>query len=130
MGVFNGLKKALTSKKPASKDWNRLSKPDEVEAVLKASEAKPQLVYKHSHTCGTCLFAKGELEAKFEKLQQKADLFFVNVKQARPVSDGFAEMLQVCHESPQVLIIKEGEAIWHASHSAIKADKALEVLGI
>lgn len=46
---------------------------------------------------------------------------FVRVIEERPVSLALAERVAVKHESPQALLIRDGQALWHDSHEAVTA---------
>lgn len=118
----------LTGTDTNLEQWNVLTDESQIEDVLKASGQKPQLVYKHSHTCGISLAAKERIEESFDEINTKADMHFANVKKSRPVSNRVAKELGVRHESPQVLIIKNGECIWHESHWSIKGEQILTAL--
>jgi bacillithiol system protein YtxJ len=52
----------------------------------------------------------------------------VNVIEDRPVSNAIAERLQVKHESPQALLIKNGKAVWHASHWNVTEDSLAQAV--
>ena len=127
MGFFSAMKKAFTNDKSMVDDWNILTDKAEVPEVIGASKQQAQIVYKHSFSCGICHMAKDEIEKNYEAISAEADMNFVDVKESRPVSNTLAEQTGVRHESPQVLIIEDGEVIWHASHHSIKADAVLEV---
>ena len=118
----------LTGKDTNLEQWNVLTEERQVADVMEASNNKPQLVYKHSHTCGICHAAKERIEESFGEIEKRADMNFVNVKKSRSVSNTFAETLAVRHESPQVLIIKNGECVWDESHWSINGDTISEVL--
>lgn len=128
MGLFKNLKDAFTSDGSGDEMWHAIKQRDEVESVIEASYQKPQLVYKHSHRCGTCLFAKSKLENEAEALEEHADLNFVNVISQREVSNALAEHTGIRHESPQVLLLDEGKVLWHGSHSKVNPAKILEAL--
>lgn len=128
MGFFRAMKKAFTNDKTKHEKWNVLFEEQEVPGLMLASEQRPQLIYKHSFTCGICHMALESIESSFKELEKQADMHFVDVKEARPVSDLFAEELDVRHESPQVIIIRDGVAVWDESHHAIKGDMVLEAV--
>ena len=52
----------------------------------------------------------------------------VEIQKARPVSDGVARVFEVRHESPQALLVSEGEVVWHASHGSITEESLAEAL--
>lgn len=122
------MKNTITGSDTKLEGWNVLSEEDQVDNVLAASGHRLQLVYKHSHTCGICHAAKENIESSFDEIKKHVDMHFVNVKKNRPVSNALAEQLNVRHESPQVLIIDQGECVWHKSHWSIKADAIMEAL--
>ncbi len=75
------------------------------------------VVFKHSNTCGVSSRAYGEMS----KLTFPVGI--VVVQEARPVSAEIERRWQVNHETPQVLIIKNGKAVWNASHFQVKAEE-------
>jgi len=107
--------------------WNEI--PGEgLETLFRNSEEKPQLIYKHSHRCSVCFLAKQELENVAEKISDIADVYMINVVQQRDVSNAIASELNIRHESPQVLILKDGKVSWTGSHWQIKGNKILSNL--
>jgi len=75
------------------------------------------IVFKHSNTCGVSSRAYAEMS----KLTLPVGI--VVVQDARAVSDEVEKRWQVNHETPQVLIIKDGKALWNASHFQVKAEQ-------
>ena len=73
------------------------------------------VVFKHSKTCGVSSRAYAEM-AKLT-----LPIGIVVVQDAQPVSAEIERRWQVNHETPQVLIIKEGKVVWNASHFQVKA---------
>ncbi len=128
MGVFSTMKKAFTNDKIKHENWNVLTEEEELQGVMEASHNRLQLVYKHSFTCGICHMTLENIEDSFDELEEQADMHFVDVKNARPVSNLLADKLDVRHESPQVIIIREGKAVWDESHHAIKGEEILKQL--
>lgn len=108
--------------------WYVLKSISEADEVLDQSNRRPQLIYKHSNRCGTCMFAKSEIEKSSEEIREHADMHFLDVIRNREVSDYLAEELNIRHESPQAILFKDGKVAWHDSHSAIKSNKILEKL--
>jgi len=109
-------------------NWNVLTKSNDLEDVREASKKRPQLLYKHSHTCSICVMAKESIENRMDEIRKKADLNFVNVIEARPVSNAIEETFEVRHESPQILLITDGASVWNTSHFSIKAEAILKAL--
>lgn len=91
----------------------------DVDALLEASHAQPVALLKHSIACS--LSARGRQE--FARLDGEGDppLYTVIVQYAREASAYVAERLGLRHETPQVILIKDGAAVYHASHRAVSA---------
>lgn len=111
-----------------AEQWNKLTDEGAVEKVIRESENKPQLIYKHSGRCSVCLFSKSNLEQHAGDISEVADMNFVDVIGSREVSNNIAEKLNVRHESPQAIVLKRGEVIWHASHGSVKSAQILNAL--
>jgi bacillithiol system protein YtxJ len=75
----------------------------------------PGVLFKHSNSCGVSSRAYGEMS----RLPHPVGL--VVVQHARAVSDEIEKRWQVSHETPQVLIVRDGTVLWDASHFQIKA---------
>jgi bacillithiol system protein YtxJ len=77
------------------------------------------IVFKHSPRCSISLMAKDRLERKWEPEFDQNPVFLIDVLSSRAASNLVSEKYGIEHQSPQVLIIKEGKCIYTASHSAI-----------
>lgn len=113
----------------ANIDWNELVSAEEVDVVLMASNSKIQVIYKHSYSCGICYRAKNSIEKISGEDASGAEFHMVDVIQERSISKYIAEKTGITHESPQMLILKDGEVIWHASHFNVKLENLLEQIG-
>lgn len=94
------------------------------ESVLQQSKEQPLLVFKLSMTCFSSLTAKKELQ----KLQTDLPIYIVIVQMDRKVSNAIESDLGVKHETPQLLILKEGRGIWQATHYHIKKDIVVDAI--
>ncbi len=86
------------------------------EKLLATSKEQPFLLFKLSMTCFSSLSAKKELQ----KLETDLPIYTVIVQMDKAVSRAIEEDLGVKHESPQLLILKDGRGIWQATHYHIK----------
>lgn len=84
--------------------------------LLQNSTTQPFLLFKYSMTCFSSLSANKELRA----LETDLPIYTVIVQTDRKVSNIIEQDLKVKHESPQLLIIKNGKAIWQATHYHVK----------
>lgn len=101
----------------------------DLEALLAASAERPVLVFKHSTTCPVSARAHREWEAFITSpAASKVELAWVRVIEERPVSLALADRVHVKHESPQALLIKDGQALWNTSHRGITAAALTEAV--
>lgn len=95
---------------------------EELEECLKQSEAAPVIIFKHSTRCPISTAALQEMNAYVADAGEGAVPVYLNlVVESRPVSNEIAKALGVTHASPQVFLVSERKALWHASHGAIQA---------
>lgn len=103
---------------------------EELEEVLLVSDTRPQWILKHSTACPISARAFAEFTRYASAVGAMAGgrageatsapgFALVKVIEARPVSDALAVGLGVYHQSPQVLLVHGGRAVWHASHYEI-----------
>ncbi len=89
------------------------------DADLETAFAAPVfLLFKHSLTCPTSAMGFAQYKA-FLAEHPDTPTAWIDVIGQRPLSLGVAERTGVIHESPQALVIRNGEVTWHASHGAI-----------
>jgi bacillithiol system protein YtxJ len=102
--------------------WHQLSSLDVLNAADAVSHQKPVLLYKHSGRCHICSMAKNRLELYWDPARG-IEPYFLDLIAHRDVSNEIANRYQVRHESPQVLLIKNGKCVYHASHGEIDFNK-------
>jgi bacillithiol system protein YtxJ len=93
--------------------------------VLEKSKEEPLLVLKHSTTCPISAAAYQAFGASTADVPK----YFLKVQDSRPVSNEIEENLGIQHQSPQLFLLKDGKAVWQATHHAIRqseVDKAVE----
>ena len=103
---------------------NSLETVADLDAALAHSASRPILIFKHSITCGTSEVAREEIEELSESIDREGlpvDLYVVRVQPARAVSNEIETRMRVRHESPQVLLISNGQVVWRASHFRVTA---------
>lgn len=98
-------------------DWQKLINENQLEELVGKSHERPQLIYKHSTRCGTSSLIKSRLERA--AAPPEMDFYFLDLIAYRSLSDKIEQSFGVRHESPQVLLIQNGECIYHQSHGAI-----------
>lgn len=104
--------------------WNELTLEQQLSELITASQNKPQVIFKHSTRCGTSSLAKNRLERQYSN--DFADFHLLDLLRYRELSTKIADTFSVYHESPQVLLIKNGECIYDESHLSINMDELAE----
>jgi bacillithiol system protein YtxJ len=126
MSIFNSLfGSSEENKAKASKvNWIPLTDLDQLNEIVVLSNAKPIAIFKHSTRCSISRFALKQFENEFDSADA-TDTYFLDLIEHRDVSNEIASRFQVVHQSPQLLLIKNGQSVYDVSHSDIDA-KELE----
>lgn len=111
----------MTSPKP-------LSDTAALEAAIAESRERPVVIFKHSRNCGISCEAYDELQAHIADAAVEASYNVITVQSHRRVSDEAAVLLGIRHETPQVILLRDGVPVWNASHFRITAGELTRVL--
>jgi bacillithiol system protein YtxJ len=98
-------------------NWIPLQTETQLEEIRERSTGRPQVIFKHSTRCSTSAVVKGRLE-RAEK-PDAIDFYFLDLISYRPVSNKVADLFRIDHESPQILLIRDGQCIYDESHMGI-----------
>ncbi|HLP49635.1 MAG TPA: bacillithiol system redox-active protein YtxJ [Chitinophagales bacterium] len=105
------------------KTLNDIAQLDELD---NQSRSRLQLIFKHSTRCGVSSMAKRGLDMELRQPDGTAfDIYYLDLIQYRAVSNHIATRYGIQHESPQLLVIKDGRCIYHASHDDVSLHTAL-----
>lgn len=111
--------------------WLPLTDISQLHALINTSEQSANgstvLIFKHSTRCSISSMALSRLESKWEN-NQNVQTYFLDLLRFRDVSNEIANIFSVEHQSPQVLIIKNGTCIYHNSHNGISYNAIKEVI--
>ena len=110
------------------KNWIPITTNNEVRSILSKYKAKPQIIFKDSQTCGISAFAKERLLAATQAIEAKADFNYLDLLTYRLVSNFIADELNVRHQSPQVIVIKNEKVVYSVTHHSIDAQAILQHL--
>lgn len=83
---------------------------------------RPSFIFKHSTTCPTSKRAYDEFCRFVSGAPPGLDFFWVKVQDDRPIANEIAARLGVKHESPQLILCRNGQVLWHDSHGALTAE--------
>jgi bacillithiol system protein YtxJ len=93
-----------------------------LDELLADSGRVPVLVFKHSASCGTSFQARDELLAHVSRAGDGVRYLEITVQDDRRLSKAVTERLGVRHQTPQAILVRDGEAVWTASHFRVTAD--------
>ncbi|MFN5223127.1 MAG: bacillithiol system redox-active protein YtxJ [Bacteroidota bacterium] len=99
-------------------NWQQISGASELEGLLSTSDTV--ILFKHSERCVVSRMAKRSFEAEYDGA---TPVYLVNVIEERPISNQIAQVTHITHQSPQVLVIKGGQCVFHVSHDHINAEE-------
>lgn len=107
-------------------EWNHLTDEEQLSHIIEKSKKEPQVIFKHSNRCSISSVA-------LQRIQRASkpggiDFYFLDLIRYRSLSNKIAEVFKVHHESPQVLLIKDGKCIFHESHLSIDMHEIIDQL--
>jgi bacillithiol system protein YtxJ len=108
-------------------NWIELQAEQQLEDIRERSANRPQLIFKHSTRCPTSALVKNRLERS--QPPSEVDFYFLDLIRYRPVSNKVADTFHIGHQSPQVLLIRDGKCVYDESHMGITMDEIVEKSG-
>lgn len=110
-------------------NWLKLDSVGQFRHLLISSDHQKFAVFKHSTRCGISRLSKDRIERSWSVLPPDFKIYFLDLLTYRPVSDAVAQILDVEHQSPQILLVENGKCIYHSSHSDISIPEMASLLG-
>jgi len=104
--------------------WIQLNSAEQIDQIINLSKERSQVIFKHSTRCSISSLAWNRIQKSDG--QNNMDFYFLDLISYRSLSNKIAEIFKVHHESPQVLVIKDGQCIFDESHLSISMDEILE----
>lgn len=101
-------------------NWIPLNEEEQLEKIIQKSQNTPQVIFKHSTRCSVSSMAKNRLDKNEQP--EGIDFYYLDLIKHRNLSNKIAEDFKVEHQSPQILIIREGKCAYTESHSGIMMD--------
>jgi bacillithiol system protein YtxJ len=122
MGLLGSLFGGQESESESRIAWRLLRDLGQFEEMLQESYTQPVVVFKHSTRCSISRMALRQFENQWN-LEGKMVPYFLDLLEYRPISNTIATQLEVIHQSPQVIVIRNGCAVYHASHEGISVEE-------
>jgi bacillithiol system protein YtxJ len=109
-------------------EWISLKDSRQLDEIIAESKERPVLIYKHSTRCNISRSALDRLERKWDTSAiGSVKRYFLDLLSYRDISNKIAEMFQVEHHSPQILVISNGRSVLDLSHYEIDFDQIKSV---
>jgi len=102
-------------------NWTELTDVAQLMEIEALSNEKPVVIFKHSTRCSISRMALKQFERDYD-LNETVDAYFLDLIAHRDVSNEIASKFNVYHESPQLILIRNGKAVYDVSHSDINAE--------
>ena len=97
----------------------RITDTSSFQNLIERSNQVPVVIFKHSLTCPISASAYDQMS------ECEGDIALVEVQRARELSNEIEDRLNVPHESPQVIVLRNGQVAWNASHFKITTDAVM-----
>ena len=111
-------------------EWIQIDNESAFSKIKEESKEKPVVIFKHSTRCSISAAALARLERSWKKEEMNGtNFYFLDLLTFRPLSLKVAEEFDVEHESPQLLLISNGECVFHSSHMSISYNEVKNQLG-
>jgi bacillithiol system protein YtxJ len=121
MSFLKNIFGASETEKPTTNlNWNDLEDLGQLDEVIQVSSTKPVLIFKHSTTCSISRMAFKNFENEFN-LASEIEIYYLDLLNFRAISNEIASRFGVVHQSPQILLIKNGVSVYNKSHENIDA---------
>jgi len=102
-------------------NWTNLTEIEQLEEIVSQSAQQPILIFKHSTRCSISSMAKSRVERQWKFEEEAIKPYYLDLIAFRAVSNEIVTKFDIPHQSPQVLLIKDGVCVYNASHNAISA---------
>ena len=121
----NIFKETSSNESESSKEdvkYFQLDKMEQFDEIDEISATKSIVIFKHSTRCSISRMALKQFDAEFNYPEEKIVWYLLDLLHHRDLSNEIAHRYNVTHQSPQILVIQNGKAVFNASHDSIAAE--------
>lgn len=98
-------------------NWIPLKQADQLPEIEQLSHQQPVIIFKHSTRCSISSTALSRLERNWNPDEMAGvHPYYLDLIAYRPISNQIADIFAITHQSPQVLVIRDGKCVYTASH--------------
>lgn len=110
-------------------DWKKITDASQVLEIKSLSEEKPVLIFKHSTRCSISSMSLDRMLRNWKTAdEERVTILYLDLIAYRAVSDLISSTFGIPHESPQVILIKNGEVIYDNSHYGISYPEIMSLV--
>lgn len=106
-------------------NWYKLENISQLSDIIEESKKQPVLIFKHSTRCNISATSLQRMERSWEDIGVKP--YYLDLIAHRDISNAIADKFDVQHQSPQVILIKNGESVYDSSHFDISFEALKQV---
>ncbi|WP_396217689.1 bacillithiol system redox-active protein YtxJ [Flavobacterium sp.] len=121
----NIFKETSSEESESSKEdvkYFELDKMEQFDEIDEISQSKPVVLFKHSTRCSISRMALKQFYTEFNYPEEKIDWYLLDLLNHRDLSNEIASRYNVMHQSPQIVVIRNGKAVFNESHDSISAE--------
>ena len=126
MSFFKNIfKENVNSSKEEIKETAKfytLDKMEQFDEIDEISQTKPVVLFKHSTRCSISRMALKQFDTEFNYPEEKIDWYLLDLLNHRDLSNEIASRYNVIHQSPQIVVIRNGKAVFNESHDSISVE--------
>jgi bacillithiol system protein YtxJ len=108
--------------------WKQINHESEIDEIIAKSHEYPQIIFKDSVSCGISAYAKSRLLEGNQLMIEKAEFNYLDLLKFRSISNYISKVLNVIHQSPQVIVLRNGNVVHKDSHHSIHPEKIAKFL--
>jgi len=113
MGLFS------SNKPKAVFPWKTIDSMQSLDEAIARSNENAVLIFKHSTRCSISIMVLTRFQSEWDLSETKCDLYFLDLIAHRDLSNRIAEITGVIHQSPQAILLRNGDVLYDSSHNAI-----------
>lgn len=109
-------------------NWSHLESEEQLQAAIQESNERPVVLFKHSTRCNISSMALDRMNAEASLNDSDVALYYLDLITYRNISNKISEVLGIRHESPQMIVLQNGEVVHHSSHGSIRPGAVLNLV--
>ena len=129
--IMNFLEYLHSNKNPKRElkiNYKTIERIEDLDIIIKTSFHKSIVIFKHSTRCSVSRMCWNRFQKEFRITEDKMELFLLDLLNFRSISNEIEKLFEVIHQSPQIIVIRNGKAIFNISHEGIDANKMEDFL--